>query len=392
MRVVLIAADWNNMGSVEDQAITLARGLARFEVRSLIISSQLKGPMRDPTIPLPPRLPYHEKLPEYEIYRLPVRDVMTRKRLFLFYLRVAGILFKKIFRFRLIQGIQLHTNGGLAARMASFFGCRSVIKVVSTGFRGDLALFYGMPMSSRLNRWARQADAFVSLNDDVTQDLVRAGIPKSRIRKISEGVNTGHCRPVASEEEKTSLRARLGVAERQMVLFVGKLSEENNLDVLLLAWQKASAYLPKAQLFILGDGILRQPLEGYSQQLGLERRVKFVRGIEDTVPYYQSCHVFVYPARSVTVATTVLEAMACGAPIISTRIAGTSDIMIDSETGLLCEPGDVRALATAIVYLMNNPEDAAAMGRAARQRAVKHFSIEAYTGRYLSLYQQLIGK
>ncbi len=392
MRVVLLAADWNNTGSVEDQAITLAEGLSRYEVRSLIISSQVHGPIPQYAPPPPPRLPRHEKTPEYEIYRLPVKAIMTRRRLLFFYLRVAGILLNRFLRFSVIQGIQLHTNGGLAARLARIFGKKSVIKVVSTGTSGDIVLFAGMPMSSRLNRWARRGDLFVSLNDDVTRDLMRAGIHRARIRKISEGVDTKRFHPLPSQQDRVAQRNALGVGGHQLALFVGRLGEENNLDVLLLAWQKAVSYLPKARLVLIGDGLLRQPLESYAQQLGVDRTVKFTRMVEDTVPYYQSCHVFVYPARSVTAATTVLEAMACGAPVISTQIAGISDIMIDQETGLLCEPGDVRALATSMVYMLENPGDADVMGKNARLHAQKHFSIEAYAGKYLGLYQQLVGK
>lgn len=392
MRVVLLATDWNNTGSVEDQAVTLAEGLARYEVRSLIISTQVHGPLPEYAPPPPPRRAYHEKFPGYEIYRLPIRGVMTRRRLFFFYVRVGFLLLRRFLRFSIIQGIQLHTNGGLAAKLARLFGKKSVIKVVSTGNTGDLQLFSKMPMSSRLNRWARKAHAYVSLNDDVTRDLTHAGILRSRIVKISEGVDTTRYRPMGSVQERNAQRHAVGLGEHLLVLFVGRLCEENNLDVLLLAWQKAVLYSPQARLLLIGDGLLRQPLGSYAQQLGVDRTVKFLRSVEDTVPYYQACQLFVYPARAVTVATTVLEAMACGAPVISTRIAGTTDLMVDQETGLLCDPGDVRALATAMVYLMENSSDASAMGRAARERAQKYFSIEAYAGKYLALYQQLAGR
>ncbi|MDD5541733.1 MAG: glycosyltransferase family 4 protein [Acidobacteriia bacterium] len=391
MRVILIAADWNNTGPVERQAITLAEGLARFEVKSLIISSQLRERKLNPELPVVIRnFPVHEKTAAYEIYRLPVRLMMTRKRLLFFYLRVFWILFKRLWGFDVIQGIQLHTNGGLAAKLARIFGKKCVIKVVSGGFSGDLALFSGMPMSSRLNQWVRTANAFVTLNDDVTRDLVRAGLPKIRMRKIIDGVDTGHFRPLGSHEAKRKSRRSLGLGDKRLVIFIGRLIEENNLDALMLAWQKVAAHISDARLIIMGDGVLRQPLESYVHQLGVDRALKFMGMPDDTAPYFQSADVFVYPARSIAVATSVLEAMSCGIPVVTSRIAGTADIMVENETGILCEPGDVRGLATALVYLLENEHDAESMGRAARLRIEKNFSIEAYARRYLGLYQKLI--
>lgn len=391
MRVVLIAADWNNTGPVEGQAITLAEGLARYEVKSLIISSQLRERKLNPELPvLQRRFPVYEKLGSYEIYRLPVRLVMTRKRLLFFYLRVFWILFKRQWAVDVIQGIQLHSNGGLAAKLARIFGKKCVIKVVSSGFYGDLALFSGMPMSSRLNQWVRTANAFVTLNDDVMRDLVRSGLPKARMRKIIDGVDTGHFRPLGSPEGRHKARRSLGLGDKRLVLFIGRLNEENNLDVLMLAWQKVSANVPDARLVIMGDGVLRQPLESYGHQLGIDRSLKFMGLPPDTAPYYQSADVFVYPARSIAVATSVIEAMSCGVPVVTSRIAGTSDIMVENETGILCEPGDVRGLATALVYLLQNEQDSENMGRTARLRVEKNFSIEAYARRYLGLYQKLI--
>ncbi len=100
---------------------------------------------------------------------------------------------------------------------------------------------------------------------------------------------------------------------------------------------------------------------------------------------------FVLPSLAEGISNTILEAMACGLPVIATDVGGNADLVIDGVTGLIVPAGDVDAIAHSLVRLARSPELAQKMGRAGRQRILEKFSLGAMVATYQGLYDRLLG-
>ncbi|HQU87686.1 MAG TPA: glycosyltransferase [Denitromonas sp.] len=143
---------------------------------------------------------------------------------------------------------------------------------------------------------------------------------------------------------------------------------------------------------LVGDGPLRPELEAEVATAGLSD-VVCLAGARDDVPAIMAAlDCFVLPSQAEGISNTLLEAMACGLPVIATRVGGNCELVVDGETGWLVPPEDPRALADAMSNMANDPVRRQQMSHAARARAVTQFSLEAMVDRYLALYDQTLAR
>jgi glycosyltransferase involved in cell wall biosynthesis len=110
----------------------------------------------------------------------------------------------------------------------------------------------------------------------------------------------------------------------------------------------------------------------------------------ELVREYQQTDIVVSLSRYEGFGYTALEAMACGKPVVAFDAVGLRDVVVDGETGLLAQVGDVPALAAACKHLAENPAEAHAMGRAGRVRAAGHFGKATAVEAYIKLYRNLV--
>jgi glycosyltransferase involved in cell wall biosynthesis len=121
--------------------------------------------------------------------------------------------------------------------------------------------------------------------------------------------------------------------------------------------------------------------------------LRFVPYEEDpavVAQYYQAANVYVHPARVDTFPNTVLEALACGTPVVATAVGGIPEQILDGETGFLIPPGDTRAMTEAIVALLSDEKLGISLGRNAARDAVKRFDLKRQMGDYLTWYQEIL--
>jgi glycosyltransferase involved in cell wall biosynthesis len=176
--------------------------------------------------------------------------------------------------------------------------------------------------------------------------------------------------------------ARFG---KPMTLFVGRLVYYKGIEVLIEAFKTVPG-----TLVIVGEG----PLEGRlrEQAAGLAGRVRFekVPRAASLAPYLHACDVLVLPsvARTEAFGIVLLEAMACGKPVVTTELGtGTSFICRNGETGLVVPPNDPQALAGAIRTILTDEKAAKRMGLAGRLRVEKHFTRKAMVESFVKLYE-----
>ncbi|MEP7273463.1 MAG: glycosyltransferase [Acidobacteriota bacterium] len=186
-----------------------------------------------------------------------------------------------------------------------------------------------------------------------------------------------------------SIRQKHG---ERLVLSVGRLVYYKGFEYLIRAMAKVNG-----RLLIIGDGPLRRSLEHLARELGVADRVVFLGELpnEATIPYYHAAELFALAsiARSEAFGIVQLEAMACGKPVINTRLdSGVPFVSLDGVTGLTVQPRDAEALANAINTLLDDSELRSQYGAAARQRVRAEFSLDGMTGRMLQLYAQVVGQ
>lgn len=187
-------------------------------------------------------------------------------------------------------------------------------------------------------------------------------------------------------EEAADLRRRYGP---RLVLAVGRLIYYKGFDVLIRAMGGV-----EGRLVIVGTGPMREELAALIRTEGLEDRVVLAGEVPDVAPYYRACDVFALPAiaRSEAFGIVQLEAMACGKPVINTRLdSGVPFVSRHQESGLTVAPGDAAELAGALNRLLQDPALAAAYGRAGRRRVEEEFSVEVMARRTLELYREVVG-
>jgi len=158
-----------------------------------------------------------------------------------------------------------------------------------------------------------------------------------------------------------------------VALFVGRLAPEKGIDVLLRAFAEARQRLPRARLWIVGEGPLRAALEEDALRLGLAEAVRFHPALQpDRLPeVYVAADLLCLPSRREMWGAVVNEAMACGRPVVASRMVGAAHDLLSTETGRVVPAEDPTALARAIEEILSlGPAERTRMGEAARRRAL----------------------
>jgi glycosyltransferase involved in cell wall biosynthesis len=179
-----------------------------------------------------------------------------------------------------------------------------------------------------------------------------------------------------------------------VVLTVGRLERRKGVDVLLRAMPRVWQRFPDAQVRLIGNegdlsrgDLLAMALADKREQIVfpgfLER--------DQLVKEYQHATIYIAPTQYETFGYTVLEAMACGRPVISTQVGAIPELVDDGKTGLLVPWNDPTELAEAIIKLLDDPASAARMGAAGREKASNDFALETIVQRNLDSYQRALG-
>jgi glycosyltransferase involved in cell wall biosynthesis len=190
--------------------------------------------------------------------------------------------------------------------------------------------------------------------------------------------------------ERTGVQALREKYGGPFVLFVGVLRYYKGVEYLVQAMRQVDCHL-----VVVGDGPERPRLERMAEASGLSGRIHFTGEIvqRELVQHYHACEVFVFPGshRSEAYGLSLLQALACGKPAISTRLGtGTSFVNLDGETGLVVEPRDPAALAGAVNRLLNDAARRRRFGDQGKERARTLFSKEKMVSDMWALYQQML--
>jgi len=311
---------------------------------------------------------------------------------------VALIRLRRQYNVMLVCGYRVL---GIPAMLVSLFsGKPCVLKADSQGelsgrfFDAGLARFglrhdrFPMRMLVWLrNRLLRRAARFVAISAVIEQECLAGGIPADRIVRIPNSVDVDRFHPVA-EDARLSLRESLGLPkEKRIAVFTGRLVSMKGLPSLLRAWRQVVSRHPEALLVLVGSGGLdmhncEAELKSFVAAHGLGNAVHFAGAVGNVHAWLQAADLFVFPSEREAFGISIIEAMACGLPIVTTTVDGIRDVVRPGIDVLGVAPKDDEALAAAVCRVLEGGAEIHALAGAARQRAVEAFSsdrvVEAY--------------
>ena len=210
--------------------------------------------------------------------------------------------------------------------------------------------------------------------------LVELAVPAAKITVLRNGVDTRLFHPV----DREAVRARLGLAGT-VLLSVGYLIERKGHDIII----RALPELPQARLLIAGEGPEERALRALAQSLGVEGRVTFLGAIpqDELKNYYSAADILVLASSREGWANVLLEAMACGTPVVATNVWGAPEIVQTPAAGILMEARTPPALVRAVQGLLAHYPD-----RQTTRRYAEQFSWDDTTEGQLALFRDILAR
>ena len=250
--------------------------------------------------------------------------------------------------------------------------------------------------SNKKFQWVRRlyrpfVTYYIALSHDLAHYLTdRVGVGRNKVCQIYNGVDAQRFYPADRRQAMTG--CPFDDPDLWLVGTVGRMQTVKNQTDLARAFIEVLRLVPalrkRLRLVMIGDGSLRQPVQALLEEAGCAD-LAWLPGERGDVPdVLRGLDCFVLPSLAEGVSNTILEAMACGLPVIATDVGGNSELVDDGSTGILVPPGNVPALAAAIAGLADDGKRAAAMGRAGRQRVEREFSLAAMVDQYRTLYDR----
>jgi glycogen(starch) synthase len=175
------------------------------------------------------------------------------------------------------------------------------------------------------------------------------------------------------------------------LLCLGRLIPAKGLDVALTAFATLTRRFPALRLVIAGDGSARPALERQADELGVRGSVDFLGWVApDRIrELLEAATVVVMPSRREGLPLAAVQAALMGRPVVASRTGGLPEVVVHRRTGMLVEAEDARGLSEAVAFLLERPDVAASMGRAARNRARRLLSLDRCVDSYDALYRTL---
>ena len=274
--------------------------------------------------------------------------------------------------------------GRLAARLA---GTPIIIHTVhGFAFHGQEP-WWRRRLFIALERFAgRWCDQFIMISQPLIEWAVHERIaPRNKMVKIYSGIELEHFQqPV----EVSQLRRELGwPTDTILIGEVAKLWPGKGHDVLLRAFARVHRTVPQARLVFIGEGEERPALEHLTRSLDLMPYVRFLGFREDIPQWTHALDIAVLPSLFEGMGRAVLEAMACGKPVIASRVGGLVELVKDGVTGLLIPPSDVEALTKALARLLQDASLRATMGHVGQRHVTHQFDARVMSQSILQVYQ-----
>jgi len=225
-----------------------------------------------------------------------------------------------------------------------------------------------------------------TVSDALRSDLITLGFNPRRLTSIPNGVDTERFKPGTAEVVRRQLSLP---ADGRILGIVARLRPEKRHTLLLGAFALLAPRYPDLTLLIVGDGPDLWMLRNMAESLGLSHRIRFVGHQDNPVPFYQALDLMVLPSVGEGLSNAVLEAMACGIPVLASPACGNADVIRTGENGFLAAVDTAETLAVQLEKLLKAGGAIREVGRRARLAVLERFSVARMAQAYDRLYSDV---
>jgi glycosyltransferase involved in cell wall biosynthesis len=242
-------------------------------------------------------------------------------------------------------------------------------------------------------RWFRKTfpcwgQAVIAISRPVAGHLSQDfGVPEKNIHLIFNGVDLDRFL-MTDDNRRGSVRKKWGLGDTPLIGIIARLSNVKGIEFLIRAMPLVLKELPSASLMIVGRGSYEDILKKEAADLSLTDKVHFKDTINQTNQILCAFDVFVMPSILEGLGLSVMEAQACGVPVIASRVGGLVDLIEDGKSGYLVPSRDAEALADRIIKVLKGPGLAKSMAQQARLNIERHFSARLMTAETVKVYEK----
>ena len=383
------------VGGGETQARLLAEGLVANGFSVIILTRRSASTLKK-----------IEQFGEVTVYRLlPVGSGQLKKWGLL--ISSIPLLIKLQRQYDLIFVSGFRIVGVVAVLISKLFGKTCVLKADSQGemsgefFRDGLAkvgvsptwlpfkLFLGLR-----NIILKRANAFTAISTEIAVELTSTGVQPDTIRMIPNSVDTTLFCPV-DDQQKINLRQKLDLPPTaKIAVYTGRLVSYKGLPLLLRVWQDIQRNHNNVCLVLVGTGGLdihncEAELKAYVEANDLQQSVHFTGSVQNVPEYLQASDIFVFPTENDAFPSSLVEAMTCRLPVITTPVGAIKTIVTDQDNGLVVQPSDFQQLYEALDTLLTNPNLGSRLGQAGWQTVQDNYSAEIVTHKYINVFRHV---
>jgi glycosyltransferase involved in cell wall biosynthesis len=384
------------VGGGETQARLLAEGLIS-EGHSVIVLTRRSDAV----------LRQHENYGDVSVYRLaPVGGGQLKKWGLLLSSLPALVRLRDQYDLIFVSGYRI--MGLTAVMVGKLFRKPVILKADSQGemsgefFESGLKKF-GTSRSSLPFRFflkfrngiLKNAEAFSAISPEIASEWTSSSVPLNKIHLIPNGVDTAVFTP-ANAEQKSFLRVKLNLPQAAIIaIYTGRLVSYKGLPLLLKVWHEIHCRQKNVILLLAGTGGLdihncEAQLHDYVKSAGLEEKILFLGSVQNIPEYLQAADFFVFPTENDAFPSSVIEAMACGLPVVTTPVGAIKTIVAHQETGLIVQPGNGQQLYEALMAIVSDKTLASCMGQAGRRIVEERYSAGNMVGKYLTLFESTL--
>jgi len=281
----------------------------------------------------------------------------------------------------------IHAHNFTAWFYAGLAGFLSDKKVVYTEHDNSYASSRHVRLISNLLK--RKTAKVITVSQNVKSTFEKySGVKEVEV--VYNGIDKDVFKPV-DIAEKNLRRKQYGFSENDILLgMVGRIDKLKNQRCLIeVLPELIGKFGQNTKLILIGDGCLKESLQGKVKNMHLDKNVNFMGERSDIAGLLPVLDVFLLPSLAEGLPVSVIEAMACGLAIVASRVGGIPELIQDGENGILIDPKKKEDLLQAIIKLLNDKEQRQIMGQRARNKFIESFSLDRMINNYQAIYKDL---
>jgi glycosyltransferase involved in cell wall biosynthesis/tRNA A-37 threonylcarbamoyl transferase component Bud32 len=284
--------------------------------------------------------------------------------------------------------VHSHTSHGHSLVIgASFFLRKPPIRIVTR--RLDFSIFRHNFLGMNIYKYTKGVDHIIAISQKVRDVLIKDGISPDKISIVHSGVDVDRFKGVKGDYILQEFSIPSGTPILGNVAY---LVEHKGQKYLIQAMSEVVKKHPEIRLFILGKGRLELQLKAMAEALNLERNIIFTGFRKDVGAFLNIFNLLVVSSVEEGLNSTILDALSLEVPVVATDAGGIPEVINNGETGILVPRADPEALASGILWMLSNPDQAKAMAKKGREKVIKQFSDKVMVEKNIQIYQKLISE